>query len=209
MTYRIAYVRFRKSGKAYPVDCERSDLQRGDVVVVRMGAGEPLLRVAEVDRVEFLNWQCQNEIICKRSEFFSRDAGGYTIKREAPPQFLETVEQLEKELQKLGWGKKGFGRNVYRSVFVCMYGNTGAAIGIRRRGIDYQIYDENWEGSLKDGPKGFPSGPRNIVRHNFYASEVDLLEFTKRFAISAHLPIEELKRFFIPVGRKQKPLTLD
>ena len=68
MSYRIAHVRFTKSGRTYPVNCHRRDLRKGDIVVVEM-AREETVKVAELDSVEFLNWNCANSILGKRSEF--------------------------------------------------------------------------------------------------------------------------------------------
>lgn len=203
MSYRIAHVRFTKTGQLYPVNCNRADLDTGDIVVVRIQSSDRQLQVAEVDRVEFLNWRCKNTILCKRSEFQSKGAGRYTIKREAAPQGIETIEELERELSRAGWLRTRLSSHVYRCVFIRDFDNTTAAIGIRRNGIDFQIYDEKWNGDIVEGPRSFPDGVQNLVRHNFYISEVDLLELTKHFALSADQPFNELEQFFQPIGQKQ------
>lgn len=202
MTYRIAHVRFRKGDRTYPVNCVRSDLESGEIVVVRMQEGGRL-KVAELDRVEFLNWRCKNTIIGRRSELHFDSAGNYFMRRETKPQTIETIEQLEAELSKLGWERTGVSSHVYRSVFTRTFDTQGAAIGIRRNGIDFQIYEESGSASVKDGLQRFPDGWRNLAKHSFYGSEVDLLEHAKHFALSAHQPTDELEKFFKPVGRKQ------
>ncbi|MEE4201721.1 hypothetical protein [Erythrobacter sp.] len=205
MSYRIAFVRFNKGGQTYPVNCDRSDFGGGEIVVVRMGGHDRLLKIAEIDRVEFLNWRCKNSIICKRSEWQADGVGSYSIKRETPPRTIETIDGLEFELSKIGWVRTRLSSHVYRSVFVRTFDARGAAIGIRRNGIDFQIYDASFEGSLQDRLQRFPDGSRNLVRHNFYASEIDLLEYTKKFALCANRPVDELQNFFKPIGRKQPP----
>jgi hypothetical protein len=36
MSYRVAHVRFTKTGRTYAVNCHRRDLSSGDIVVVEM-----------------------------------------------------------------------------------------------------------------------------------------------------------------------------
>lgn len=196
-------MRFRKGGQSYPVNCFRSDLEAGDIVVVRMQSGDRIFKTAQVERVEFLNWRCKNTILCKRSEFSAEGAGRFSVKRETQPRTIETIEELERELSKAGWTRTRMSAHVYRCVFVRKFETSGAAIGIRRNGIDFQIYPENCDGAIEHTLQGFPDGTRNLVRHNFYASEVDLLEFTKQFALSANRPINDLEQFFHPIGQKQ------
>lgn len=203
MSYRIAHVRFSKGGQTYPVNCHRSDLAPADLVVVEMHDRTPRQKIAEVEGVEFLNWRCKNTIVCKQSEFRANGRGSYRIERETEPLVIETIKGLIDRLRHLGWQNANVSRHVYMHVCVKRFELSAAAIGIRRNGIDFQVYDDEWELDAVDGPKRFPDGQRNLVRHNFYASELDLLEFCKEFAINAHHPFHDLKKYFQPLGKKQ------
>lgn len=204
MSYRVAHVRFAQDGPTYPVNCYRSDLGPGDVVIIGMPDRDPTHKVAEVDRVEFLNWRCKNTILCKRSEYRRNSDGGYHIERETKSQVVETIEQLLDELRNAGWHDFHNVSNVYRHVLFKRVETSVAAIGIRRNGIDFQVLDE-----LAQELHRFPQGSRNLVRHNFYESKRDLLEFSKEFAINAFRPIDELTTYFEPLGRKQPRPTRD
>jgi hypothetical protein len=105
MTYRIAFVRFTQNGRAYPVNCDRSDLAQNDIVVVRLLGLDGRLKVARVDRVEFLNWHCKNTLICKRSEYARGEDGRYRIKRDVAPGTVETLADLEEALHNAVWQK--------------------------------------------------------------------------------------------------------
>ena len=62
MSYRIAHIRFTKSDRTYPVNCYRRDLRKGDIIVIEM-AKKQALKVAQFDRLEFLNWKYSNTIL--------------------------------------------------------------------------------------------------------------------------------------------------
>jgi hypothetical protein len=203
MSYRIAHVRFTTGGQTYPVNCNRADLAPGDLVIVEMLGNDLDLKAAEVDRIEFLNWRCKHTIKCKRSELRPDGSRGIRVEREIKPQAVETPEELEEELQRTGWHATCLSLHVYRRVLVKRFESHSAAIGMRRNGIDFQIYDEEWCGDLSKMPRRFPDGTRNLVRHQFYASELDLFEFCKKFASNAHLPFDQLATYFQPLGRKQ------
>jgi hypothetical protein len=193
-------VRFTERGQLYPVNCHRADLQPRDIVVVEMPPPRGELKLAEVDRVQFLNWRCKNTIVCKQDEFRLDGRGGYSVERTTKPNGVETLEELEDELVATGWNGLLVSRHVYTVVFAKEFASQSAAIGVRRNGIDFQIYEEGWGGPALTR---FPDGRFNLVRHEFYASEVDLLEFCKEFAAKAHCPLGELASYFRPIGRKQ------
>lgn len=203
MSYRIAHVRFAKRGQAYPVNCYRSDIAAADMVVVEMNDRNPCLQIAEVDRVEFLNWRCKNTIVCKKSEYRPDGKGSFQIAREAGPKGIGTIKEIIDELRNLGWQNANLSPHVYTHVFVKEFELSIVAIGIRRNGIDFQVYDCD----QAEVPKRFPDGKINLVKHFFYKSELDLLEFCKRFALNAHRPFCELKKYFQPIGKKQPRLV--
>lgn len=203
MSYRIAYVRFTQEGQVYPVNCDRADLSPKDTVVVKMPAKREL-KLAEVDRVEFLNWRCTNTILCKKSEFHLDGHGGYRIQRLSEHDVIETLEELESELVLMDWTPMSLSRHVYMVVFVKKLESHAAAIGVRRNGIDFQFYEGGWCGAALTR---FPDGPTKLVRHYFHKSEVDLLQFCKEFAANAHRPFLELASYFRPVGHKQTRAT--
>lgn len=205
MTYRIAYVKFTKSGGLYPVNCDRSDLDPGDLVVVKMSGSELHLKVAMFERQEYLNWDCKHSILCKRDEIKPDGDGGYQVCRVSQPRHLETFGDLERELFGLGWRQTGFSRHIYKWVHLKRFEEAWVAVGLRKNGIDFQIFVEGWGGEKSRGPQTFPEGTRNLVRHYFYDSKTDLLEFTKNFALNAHLPLPQLAEFFIPMGERVRP----
>ena len=205
MTYRIAYVRFTKTGAVYPVNCERSDLKPGDLVVVKTEIFDKPLKIAVFERLEFLNWNCKNTIICKRAEINKDGKGGYLIQRNSSPLYLETTANLEKELLKLAWERVQYSRHAYKWVFRKSFENSGSAIGLNNKGIAFQIYTKGWNGDPSGGPQRFPEGTYQLVRHYFYDSGIDLLEFTREFALNAYRPIAELAHYLEPIGKRHRP----
>lgn len=178
-----------------------------DIVVVRTPGRDPDLQVARVERIEFLNWNCKNTIICKRSEYRPNGRGDFYIERETPKEVIETLGELVTELHQFGWRSTRLGYNVYQHVLMKNFETHWAGIGLRRNGIDFKFYDNLSQRDPASEPQVFPNGSDKLVRHNFYASELDLLEFCKEFAVHAHLPFEELSKFYKAVGRKQpRPL---
>jgi hypothetical protein len=199
MSYRVAYVRFTRRGDSYPTNCHRSDLEHNDLVVVKMGGQHSILKVALVDRVEFLNWHCRNTVICKRSEYHSNGKGSFRIDRISKPRGIETIEELVAELRHLGWQDFRCASNVYKQVVVKRFSSSTAAIGVRRNGIDFQLFYNE----LDAVPDRFPHGTDNLVRHNFHASGISLLDFCKDFALSAEKSPQELGIYFKSLGEKQ------
>lgn len=58
MSYIVAYVLFEDSEGSldYPVNCLRTDLKPGDIVIVRMHTKHGILKTAKITSVDYLNW---------------------------------------------------------------------------------------------------------------------------------------------------------
>jgi len=146
MSYIVAFVNFKESSKSlYPFGCTRDDLVPGDKVIVR--TKDQRLSVAFVNKLEYLNWNCGAEILCKLSERSQNTDGDYIIPKDAPykkgyaaPNILVNILDLQRwekmtpanKTYSLAMGKK----NQTQTVFILF----------RKNGIDIQLHDsKNYE----------------------------------------------------------------
>ena len=203
MSYRIAHVRFTKSGRTYPVNCHRRDLRKGDIVVVEMGK-EEALKVAEFDNVEFLNWNCANSILGKRSEFQPSADGHHIIVREVPKgDTIETLGHLFEALKGGGWIPFRPTSSVWKVAFAKSLPGSSGLIAFRKNGIDFQAFD----GSEIPGIAGRQvtisiGGGKLFVRNWYYHSGVDLFDLTAAFASELECDDPDLEPYFHGTGQK-------
>ncbi|MGW8142414.1 hypothetical protein [Sphingomonas zeae] len=211
MSYRIAHVRFTKYGRTYPVNCYRRDLKTGDVVVVGM-AQEGIIKVAELDSVEFLNWNCANSILGKRSEFQRGADGCQEIVRGVPKgDTLETFVDLFDKLKGMGWLPFKPTSKVWKVVFSKSLPSISGIIAFRKNGIDFQSFD----GPVIPGISG-----RHITisivggvlfsRNWYYKSGIDLFDFTVSFANALERREPNLVPYYKGIGQKPpKPFNFE
>jgi len=138
--YIIAHVAFDNSGKTYPVNCFRTDVRIGHQVVVKMNKGP--LKWAQVVDTNYLNWSCQNSVVCLANEAqFTVDGiilppgDSLTIKGLTRPSELAT------RLFKLGWVPRRAASKMYRMAYSAENRTQTALILMRKNGIDVQIID--------------------------------------------------------------------
>lgn len=105
MSYIIAFVSFSEIEKEYPVQCFRTDLRAGDEVVVRRADGK--LRLAFISKRQYLNWDCNGRIECRRKEAW---ATAYALSDSG--QVLRKCEPLRCRL---------FGRGEYTETGCCVF----------------------------------------------------------------------------------------
>lgn len=210
MTYRVAHVRFAESEQTYPVNCNRADLQPGDRVVVEMPDQAKRLKVAHVDRVEFLNWNCANTIVCRRSEFMSNDDGTWSVKREQPATpVLETLDDLATRLRQMGWQSFWPKSKVWRTVYAREYRHAGALIALHSKGMAFQVLEAGCNLGIFGRSISVAPTRGRFVRHVYHASEEDLLKFAVLFAEDVGRDGADLKPYFEPKGHRPSkgPMT--
>ena len=207
MSYRIAHVRFTKSGRTYPVNCHRRDLRKGDIVVVVMG-DEEALKVAEFDNIEFLNWNCANSILGKRSEFQRSADGDYTIVREVPKgDTIETLGDLFDALKGGGWLPFRPTSSVWKVAFAKSLPGASGVIAFRKNGIDFQAFDGAEIPGIAGRQMSISVGEgRYFVRNWYYHTGGDLFDLTAGFAIELERDDPDLEPYFRGSGQKPPKL---
>lgn len=207
MSYRIAYVRFTKAGSLYPVSCHRADLVRDDVVVVQMAKGG-CLKLAAVDRVEFLNWNCTNTILCLRSEYVKSDNGTFQILPDPNrDRGMETLGHLGRFLVGSGWRSFKPTSKAWKRIFAKSFEKDSAAIIFRLNGIDYQIFSTPSIPDVSGECMSYSTQNGDPVRNWFYYTESDLLEHTRKFAQELEKSARDLTPYRAGLGvKKPKPV---
>ena len=204
MSYIVAFVNFKESSKSlYPFGCTRDDLVPGDKVIVR--TKDQRLSVAFVNKLEYLNWNCGAEILCKLSERSKNTDGNYIIPKGAPYEkgyalsnTLVNILDLERwekmtpvsKTYSLAMGKK----NQTQTVFILF----------RKNGIDIQLHDsKNFE--VKKGGNWVISTTEGRMVRNYYArTYTNLFQWIESFATDFDNNKKNLEKYFIPQGSKDK-----
>lgn len=206
MSYIIAFVSYSNfNNNEYPVQCFRTDLVRNDEVIIRRADGK--LRTAKVLRLEYLNWDCQSFIQCKRSECYFDSVGNLCLpSRSALIVGIATAENFIKKLQDCGWIPLKSHRNTYRKIFAKTNDSQLAYISIRKNGVDIQLLPIT-EAKLPIKPyslydSSFSLG--RVVRHSLAHTTFNLYEGLLRFSDSFINNEINLDRYFIPQGEKDK-----
>lgn len=203
MSYLVAYVKFPGAQKDYPTSCLRVDIKKGDTVLVRRRDGAH--RPATVTRVEYLDWDCRAEILCKTSEA-TQTSEGLKPPPGAPKVIgLTTLEALRNHLTQRGWVPLKTTNNVHKVVLTRSNQDAIANIWLRRRGVDLQIIPEIYTSapkpfsyirhSISDAP---------IVRHFLAKTSFNLYEEIAKFAESFENCERDYERYFEPVGSRDR-----
>ena len=204
MSYIIAFVRFPESDSDYPANCFRTDLQKGDAVVVRLGDGR--LRPAVVEMLQYLNWQCRAVVECKVSEAVETGDGTLTSPPGSPLHVgLATHQALARVLKVGGWVPLLHRSNVYTILFSFTNKTQTANILFRKNGVDLQILPER----LPAAPVPMSSCDVSIaigqvVRHHLAHTTFNLFEGIHRFAKAFANESGDYERFFVSVGSRDK-----
>lgn len=202
MTYRVAHVRFSKSGQAYPVNCHRKDILKGDIVVIEM-VKKQALKVAEVDRIEFLNWKCSNNLICKRSEFHKKN-GRVIVKRDPPKgDSIETFSDLFGALKSLRWTRLIPESKLWNAAFAKSSPHLSGLVLFRKNGIDFQIFDSPEIPGASGGKVSVSvTAGRCFTRNWYYHSGIDLFDFTLSFAKELDRDFANIEPYLTGIGQK-------
>lgn len=202
MSYIIAFVQFAKQKDVYPVECFRTDIDVGDVVLVHM----PNRRItpATVMEVRYLSWQCSGQIKGKLSEAV-QDKDGYWSFHNCPSVFgFATNEIFVDELKRRGWVplKRG---NVHMAALTNSNRTLSANILVRRNGIDLQILPTRRSALPRPftvSQEGISLG--RVVRHYFANTNFNLYEGILRFSDSFMAEEDNYDRFFKSVGSSDR-----
>ncbi|WP_157602968.1 hypothetical protein [Sphingomonas sp. PR090111-T3T-6A] len=185
MTYRVAFVRFSDGGEEYPVNCHRSDMKSGDRVIVFLPNLEKNTKLADVVRVEFLDWNCANTLVCRQSEYRGREGEVWYIERDGPePKVPETPLSLAQWFDKRGWRAYRTRSSVWKVVFIKEIGSQKGLVFFRSRGIDVQILNGDVNLSADGDYISAATREGMFVRNHYFNSGVDLLEYTMNFALA-------------------------
>ncbi|UJM90429.1 hypothetical protein LRK24_00555 [Rhodanobacter denitrificans] len=204
MSYIVAFVKFPESESEYPVGCFRVDLKGGDEVVVRLA--DQRLRSAVVKTVQYLNWDCNSYIECKRSEATDAHDGSLALPAKSPVHIgLATYHALGHTLARDGWVPLNHYSGVYRIVYLHTNETQTSAILIRRNGVDIQLLSDKLDVAPK--PQGVFETPLTrgrLVRHYLAHTRFNLFEGIYRFSKAFMETSGDYDRFFTPVGSRDK-----
>lgn len=204
MSYIIASVTFPESSQVFPVECFRTDLNAGDKVIVRRKDGK--LRHATIIRLEYLNWDAKARIECRLSEASVNDDDLITIPKGCPIRIgIATQDDLIKELRRKGWARLKPSKMHLRMVFARSNNRFEAYIFFRKNSIDIRIYPIDIKREIKPFSEySRPKTKGQSVTHYLSHNTFNLLEGVYRFARSFDNNENNLDRFFVPQGSKDK-----
>ena len=199
MSYIIAHVTFDSTGRTYPVNCLRTDLQIGDKVVVNMSKSP--LKWAKIIDINFLNWNCQNTIECLASEAnFTKDGIILPPGESRSVMGLTRLYDLKVSLYSIGWTPRRTASKMYRMAYSATNQNQTSLILMRKNGIDVQIIESLPTKTIR--PNSILSisqsnGP--FIRQPFYGSRDNILERTLKFAKAFLKNLENLETMVEPL----------
>lgn len=204
MSYIIAFVKYADEKQSYPVQCFRADIIINDQVIVRRSDGK--LNHAIVKELRYLNWDCNGIIECKKSEA-SEDEKGTIISPKDSPRIvgIVTYDAFIKNLRAIGWIPLKQKHKMYRGILAKRNLNNTAYIRVRKNGIDIQLFPSEDECSLIPySLYKYGASEGRVVRHALAHTTFNLYEGILRFANSFAHDEQNLDRYFVPVGSKDK-----
>ena len=141
MSYIVAFAKFKESSKTlYPFGCTRDDLVPGDKVIVR--TKDQRLGVAFVNKLEYLDWNCGAEILCKLSRRSKNADGNYIIPKGVPyNKGYAMTNALVNILDLKEWKKMTPANKTYSLAMGKKSQTQTAFILFRKNGIDIQLHD--------------------------------------------------------------------
>ena len=204
MSYIVAFVKFKKSSKSlYPFGCTRDDLVPGDKVVVR--TKDQNLSTAFVDKLEYLDWNCDAEILCKLSERSKNADGNYVIPKGAPfKKGYASSNTLVNILDLKGWQKMTPANKTYSLVMGKKNQTKTAFILFRKNGIDIQLHDSKKYEVKKGGSWAISTTEGQIVRNYYARTNNNLLKWIESFATDFDDNKKDLEKYLISKGSKDK-----
>ncbi|WP_263565211.1 hypothetical protein [Paucibacter sp. DJ1R-11] len=203
MSYLVAFVKFSQQQDEFPAGCYRTDIAPGDSVIVRFPSGR--FATAEVASIQYLNWNCGAEILCKLAE--AKIIGSQVQLNPGASRTvgLVRIKDLEDALRTRGWLRFFSNVHVYKGVLAFNNASQTARIWIRTNGVDLQVLPHR-----QPLPRAFSREPNELikegrlVRHFLSHTSFNLLEGIVRFAESFESDQGSYDRFFIPQGRRDR-----
>jgi hypothetical protein len=204
MSYIIAFISYSGSDKEFPVQCFRTDLEKGDEVFVRRADGE--VRTATIQKLEYLNWDCNGRIECRLDES-SLDANKNILLPKGSPLVsgMSTHDMFVRALKSVGWVPIKSRQRMYRSVLANTNNSSTSYIFVRKNGLDIQVLPRTDEDPIK--PYSFYEGSfteGRVVRHSLAHTTFNLFEGVLRFSTSFLNNEKDLERYFVPQGSSDK-----
>lgn len=204
MSYIVAFVSFSKSQKEFPMQCFRTDMKSGELVVVRKTDGE--LVFAKIICFKYLNWDCNGQIECRKEECTININGDIVLPNGSPLSYgISSQYAFVKELKSIGWIPIKPKQRMYRIMLANLNSSSISYIFIRKNGLDIQIVPRAnnnqikpysmYERSLSEG---------RVVRHSLAHTTFNLFEGILRFSKSFLSNEEDLDRYFFPQGKSDK-----
>lgn len=204
MSYIIAFISFENSSKEFPVQCFRTDLKSGDKVVVRRADGK--LRLAMIQRLKYLNWDCNSRIECKLDEATQKSDGEIVLPKASPLIYgISTADTFIRELKSQGWTSVKYINRTYRAVLGNSNESSISYILVRKNGLDIQIISCNNNEPIQ--PFGIYSrslSEGKVVRHSLAHTSFNLFEGILRFSKIFIDDETDLDRYFVPQGCSDK-----
>ena len=204
MSYIVAFVNFKKSSQfLYPFNCTRDDLAPGDKIIVR--TKDQRLSAAFVNKLEYLNWNCGAEVLCRLSEITKNPDDDYIIPEGAPYKIGYAVPNtLVNILDLKGWEKMTPANKTYSLAMGKKNQTQTAFILFRKNGIDIQIHDsKNYE--VEKGSSWAISTTEGRMVRNYYArTNTNLFQWIESFATDFDNNKRNLDKYLIPQGSKDK-----
>jgi hypothetical protein len=204
MSYITAFVSFKKNSKfLYPFACTRDDLVPGDKVFLQ--TKDQRLEEAYINKLQYMDWNCGGEILCKISESSKNADGDYIIPEDAPyEKGYATPNTLVNILRLKGWEQMTPANKTYSLAMGKKNQTQTAFILFRKNGIDIQLHDSrNYE--VKKGGRWTTSTTEGrMVRNHYARTKTNIFQWLESFATDFDNNKKNLEKYFIPQGSKDK-----
>jgi hypothetical protein len=202
MSYLIAFVQFSTTGEIYPVECFRTDIIAGDVVLVQIP--QRALTTATVAKTGYLNWNCSGQLKCKISEATQNQDGTWAIQKLPTAVSMVTSEAAISELKRLGWVSLHSSKT-YMAALTNSNNTASGNILFRRNGVDFQIiHEKRFTLPHPFTLKQESTTVGRFVRHYLSHTTFNLYEGVLRFASSFISNEDDYDRFFKTTGSSDK-----
>ena len=113
-------------------------------------------------------------------------------------------------IKRLGWTQIKANRRMNRLAFACINETRTAFIYVRKNGIDLRVFPREASDVLEHlGSLKKLNEVELEVRHSFANTTFNLYEGILRFAFSFTKNVDDLSKYFVPQGAKNKPFPVD
>lgn len=204
MSYINAFVTLDRWEREYPVNCLRTDVQVGDLVVITGPNNQA--RIGRVNRLEFHNWNCRWAVRCLASEA-DRSGGRVSIDQSVPiKKGPAEIFDVPRHLAATGWRRRTLASSQFKVGYSLANASHLCHILVRTNGFDVAFAEGGLSQEEMQKPLSVSDGSSH-VRHSLNESGINLIAHMIDFADAFRADEADLARFLVRIGSsvKKKP----